>query len=82
MHKVQSITKVNKYKMSFLYKKRGPLSTGIFSRTRLLQKSMAKEDRTYDLLAGKYEKFQAPTRIRTQDLLAGSGDKVLFWQSL
>ena len=72
---------------------RRPLSTGIFSTTRLLQKKYGEgEHRIYDLLAGKHEKFQALARVRTHDLLAGkaisevhftprSGDKVEFWQN-
>ena len=73
---------------------RRPLSTGIFSATRLLQRKYDEgEDRTHELLAGKHEKFQAPARVRTNTLLAGkaisevhfrpwSGDKVEFWQNL
>ena len=73
---------------------RRPLSTGIFSATLLLQKSMAKEriePTTYWL--GNTKKFQAPARVRIHDLLAAkaisevhftrwSGDKVEFWQNL
>ena len=52
--------------------KRRALSTGIFSATLLLQKCMAKEriePTTYWL--GNTKKIQAPSRVRTHDLLAG-----------
>ena len=54
----------------FRHLTRRPLSTGIFSATRLLQKKYGEgEDRTHYLVAGK--KIQAPARVRTHDLLAG-----------
>ena len=55
-----------------VYETRRPISTGIFSETRLLQKSMAKEriePTTYWL--GNTKKFQAQARVRTHDILAG-----------
>ena len=50
---------------------RRPLSTGIFSATRLLQKKYGVgEIRTHDLLAEKQKKIQAPARARTHDLVS------------
>ena len=65
----------------------------IFRNTLIAKKYGEAEDRTHDLVAGKYEKIQAPARVRTHDLMAGkaiseahfnpwSGDKVEFWQNL
>ena len=65
----------------------------IFRDTLIAKKYGVGEDRTHDLLAGKHKKFQAPARVRTQNLLAGkairevhftqwSGAKVEFWQNL
>ena len=61
---------------------RRPLSRGIFSATRFLQKKCGEEEnRTHDLLAGKHKKFQATARVRTHDLLAGKAI-VEFWHNL
>ena len=54
---------------------RRPLSTGIFSATRLLPKKYGEgEDRTHGLLAGK--------AISEVHFTPWSGDKVEFWQNL
>ena len=54
---------------------RRPLSIGIFSATRFLQKKYGEEeDRTHDLLSGK--------AISEVHFTPWSGDKVEFWQRL
>ena len=70
------------------------ITTGTFSATRLLQKSMSKEmNEPTTCWLGNTKKIQDPARVRIHDPLAGkavsevhftawSGDKVEFWQNL
>ena len=58
---------------------RRPLTIGIFSATRLLQKNGEGEVRTHDQLAGEQKK-QAPARLRTHDFVSANCAMVTSWR--